>query len=382
MIGIYKANELSSTLFNGEFTDTSKKPDKKKKSSKKRTRSEATSSSSSSSSTSVSNPVVSALDAAFANPQPYIAPPKPKAVPKVKQDYNKKENKQNDDRTLFFGNVPIETTTKQLKRMLVEMLGDGCVESIRFRSVAVAGTKVSETGNYKLWRKASANKGKYNPDRATKNAYVVFKTIDITDNAVDLNGHLFKDNHLRVDRIGKKNHKKEDQKRSVFLGNLPFNVEEEQIHTFFAKGVSGGEESIVNVRVIRDKGTNMGIGIGYVEFADDSYTSEAVALNGGVLAGRPVRVQRCHKSGGLNQKNRKATIGRSAKRQKHGNDFGKDKKERERKPRSDTGRNGKSFQGAKADVDVVPKIKKLKKSKTKNSGRKEKGKKSKICNQF
>ena len=141
--------------------------------------------------------------------------------------------------------------------MLIEMLGDGCVESLRFRSVAVAGTKVSESNNFKLWIKASVNQSKYNPERATKNAYVVFKTTEFTENAIDLNGHLFEDHHLRVDRIGAagKRHKKEDQKKSVFLGNLPFNVEEEQVHSFFARGVSGGEDCIVNVRIIRDRGT-------------------------------------------------------------------------------------------------------------------------------
>ena len=62
-----------------------------------------------------------------------------------------------------------------------------------------------------------------------------------------------------------------------------------------------------------------GIGIGYVEFADESYVSEAIALNGSQLAKRPVRVERCHKSG-KTDKNRKATVGRSAKRQKTGGD--------------------------------------------------------------
>ena len=45
--------------------------------------------------------------------------------------------------------------------MLRELLGDGCIESVRFRSIAVAGTKVNEANNFKLYRKASAIKEKY-----------------------------------------------------------------------------------------------------------------------------------------------------------------------------------------------------------------------------
>ena len=68
----------------------------------------------------------------------------------------------------------------------------------------------------------------------------------------------------------------------------------------------------------------MGIGIGYVEFLDESYVAEAVALNGGTVASRPVRVSRCHKSGTtLSKKNRNATVGRSGKRQKVGEEGGK-----------------------------------------------------------
>ena len=377
----YTSGALSSSLFNEEAAPKPKSEKKKKKKSKKRTRESSPSSSTSSTTTTTDATAettiadTSALQAAFAKPLPFNKPTTivQTTSPKKKDDGSKKNDKKNDEKTLFFGNVPIETTAKSLKRMLVEMLGEGCVESLRFRSVAVAGTKVKEAGNFKLWRKASANQNKYNPDRSTKNAYVVFKNTDIADNAVDLNGHLFNDNHLRVDRIGKKNHKKEDQRRSVFLGNLPFTVEEEQIHQFFARGVSGGEDAIVNVRVIRDRGTNMGIGIGYVEFANDSYVAEAVALNGSQLASRPVRVQRCHKSG--NQKNRNASVGRPGKRQKtNGNSGGRDR-QRERKPRSSTGRNGNnnSFMGSKAEKGVVMKMKKNKKSK----GEKKKKKSSK-----
>lgn len=52
-----------------------------------------------------------------------------------------------------------------------------------------------------------------------------------------------------------------DRKRSVFVGSLPFDAEEEELWKFFADC-----GAIDNVRLIRDKKTNIGKGIGYVQF--------------------------------------------------------------------------------------------------------------------
>ena len=202
----------------------------------------------------------------------------PQAGDEAASNYKSRRNKVDDaeklNRTVFVGNVPITCNEKALKRFLREALGDGCIESVRYRSVAVAGTKVSEAKNYKLYRKASAIQGKYNPERDSKNAYVVFKTADFADDSLDLNGCVFQERHLRFDRAdGASSRKKHDHKKSVFLGNLPFNVDEEQVHSFFAEGVSGGEKCIKGIRIVRDRGNNMGIGIGYVHFSDSDYVT-------------------------------------------------------------------------------------------------------------
>ena len=247
------------------------------------------------------------------------------------------------NRTVFIGNVPILCNEKALKRFLRESLGVGCVESVRFRSVAVAGTKVSEANNYKLYRKASAIQQKYNPERDSKNAYVVFKNDDFAEDALDLNGSLFQERHLRIDRAdGASSRKKHDHKKSVFLGNLPFNVDEEQIHSFFANGVSGGEKCIKGVRVVRDRGNNMGIGIGYVLFEDADYVTEAVALNGTKFQNREIRVRRC-------RKNASEKSNRGAKRRASQNNNAK--KKQKIKGKSQGGRAGgrrTNWQGSKA----------------------------------
>jgi len=52
-----------------------------------------------------------------------------------------------------------------------------------------------------------------------------------------------------------------DHKRSVFVGNLPFDVQDEDVWNTFERC---GE--IEFVRIVRDKKTNVGKGFGYVQF--------------------------------------------------------------------------------------------------------------------
>jgi RNA recognition motif-containing protein len=54
----------------------------------------------------------------------------------------------------------------------------------------------------------------------TINAFVRFETRESAESALEVNGMEFKSNHLRVDLANQS--KKHDNKRSVFLGGLPF----------------------------------------------------------------------------------------------------------------------------------------------------------------
>ena len=65
------------------------------------------------------------------------------------------------------------------------------------------------------------------------------------EDALDMNGTVLADHHLRFDRADDaSSRKKHDHKKSVFLGNLPFNVEEEAVHKFFSDGLTGGKHSV------------------------------------------------------------------------------------------------------------------------------------------
>ncbi|GAB2296443.1 hypothetical protein Dimus_030560 [Dionaea muscipula] len=82
----------------------------------------------------------------------------------------------------------------------------------------------------------------------------------------------FGGNHIRVDRACPPRKKLKgdsaplyDPKRTLFIGNLPFDVKDEELYQLFS-GFNRLESSIEAVRVIRDSYTSSGKGIAYVLF--------------------------------------------------------------------------------------------------------------------
>lgn len=77
-----------------------------------------------------------------------------------------------------------------------------------------------------------------------------------------------------MDRVSKKKTvDKERNKRTLFIGNLPFDTDEEELRSFFESGMqkqkapldSGKSEDLVeSVRLIRSKDQQKGKGFGYV----------------------------------------------------------------------------------------------------------------------
>lgn len=79
-----------------------------------------------------------------------------------------------------------------------------------------------------------------------------------------MNGRKVEEHTLRVSLCLDDNL---DYETTVFIGNLHLDIKEEELRTHFE---SVGQ--IVNVRIVRDKSTMKGIGIGYVKFADKQGT--------------------------------------------------------------------------------------------------------------
>ncbi|KAJ3148811.1 Nucleolar protein 12 [Irineochytrium annulatum] len=206
-----------------------------------------------------------------------------------------------NERTVFVGNLgtgvmeksfPYKPNLKKLKSLFSQY---GPIESIRFRSIAFANT---------LPKKIAAAKMELHPGRDTLNAYVVYKEQVCKERveeyqrgeknqsavkALALNTTVFEGKHIRVDGVSAK---KTDTKKSVFLGNLGFDVSDEALWSFFA---DCGD--IDHVRVVRDAKTNVGKGIGFVEFKERNSVELALKLDGELLAGRNVRVTRSRKHG-------------------------------------------------------------------------------------
>ncbi|NWQ97146.1 RBM34 protein, partial [Burhinus bistriatus] len=195
----------------------------------------------------------------------------------VKQEKKKKVADETvDRRTVFVGNLPVSCTVQALKSLFKEY---GQIKSIRFRSLVPAEDTLS--------KKLAAIKHKVHPNAKFINAYVVFKKECDAIKALKENGkEIASGFHIRVDIASKSS--LHDNKRSVFLGNLSYDIRDDAVREHFS--VCGG---VVAVRIVRDRNTGLGKGFGYVLFENMDAVHLALKLNDSVLMGRKIRVKRC-----------------------------------------------------------------------------------------
>lgn len=72
----------------------------------------------------------------------------------------------------------------------------------------------------------------------------------------------------------------------LYVGNLPFSVQEQDLKNFFSK-----YSSVKSVQLISDRETGRSKGFGFVELSNDDEASNAIQeLNGKDLGGRAVIV--------------------------------------------------------------------------------------------
>jgi nucleolar protein 12 len=159
-------------------------------------------------------------------------------------------------RTVFLGNVPSnvicsKTDYRALKKFFS---APGKISSVRFRSIAFSE---------QIPRKAAFVNHKLHEKQKTVNAYVVYKEVAFARAALELNGSVVLDRHIRVDSVAHPG--KQDTRRCVFVGNLDFEAQEENLWRHF--GACGKVEY---VRVVRDSKTNVGKGFAYVQFEVDN----------------------------------------------------------------------------------------------------------------
>ncbi|CAJ1052784.1 RNA-binding protein 34 [Xyrichtys novacula] len=208
----------------------------------------------------------------------------------------KEEEKVRSKRTVFVGNLPIGCTKKTLQTFFKEK---GSIESIRFRSLVREDPSMS--------RKVAVIQRKSHPKKQSMNAYIVFKDEEGVTRALERNGtEIEKDYHIRVDRVT--DNSSHNHKRSVFVGNLSFEINELAFRQHF-------EEcgTVEGVRLVRDKNSGMGKGFGYVLFQNADSVQLALELDGSKLEGRSIRVKRSVKKEKLKKTDSKGNTGRAGK---------------------------------------------------------------------
>ena len=191
-------------------------------------------------------------------------------TPGVKTEYGRRKRHAEDprkERTVFVGNLPPTITRRRLKQLFSQ---HGKVESVRLRSIVV------EKGRLPV---RVAKRKQEQISSSTINSYVVYTEEESARKALELNGASVGDRHIRVDvATGGREHIHE---RSVFVGGLPYGVDDEEFRTAFEK--YGDVES---VRVVREQKTGIGKGFGFVTYRDRSgvmfalQSSRKTELNG------------------------------------------------------------------------------------------------------
>jgi RNA recognition motif-containing protein len=181
------------------------------------------------------------------------------------------------ERTIFLSNVLVTATQGEIKTFLGQ---DISVESIRFRAVGFS------TPSGPRW--VSFVKKRFNDKRDTCCVFVVLKEKSDVEKVLQLNQKVLLDKHIRVDLAS--NDGKIDHLRSVFVGNLPYDVTEETLYDIFS--TNGTIESI---RVVRDNKLGIGRGVAFVQFDDKIAMLQALKLDGRKITqikDREIRVSR------------------------------------------------------------------------------------------
>ncbi|ENN79249.1 hypothetical protein YQE_04285, partial [Dendroctonus ponderosae] len=199
------------------------------------------------------------------------------AANRIKNKFNQeiKSSSEYKDKTLFVGNLPISVSKDKIKKHFKKY---GAIDSLRIRGIAVADIKTS--------KKVAALKKEFHPDRNSVCAFIRFKESEDAKKAEAENGVLFYDHHLRVQFC--ESDAKPDESKAVFIGNLPFTAEDEELWDLFK--ICG---PISHVRIVRDGRTGIGKGFGYVNFKDSDSVQFALERETFTLKDRELRVSLC-----------------------------------------------------------------------------------------
>jgi len=81
--------------------------------------------------------------------------------------------------------------------------------------------------------------------------------------------------------------------KKLYVGNLPFNMTEQELEEVFA-----AYGNVQSAKLIRDRMTDRPKGFGFVEMDDDAADEAISALNDAEVGGRKIRVDEANDDGG------------------------------------------------------------------------------------
>lgn len=210
----------------------------------------------------------------------------PKKEQKSKREPKKKFDFERNSRTIFVGNLPKTLDQKDVAKLFKDC---GPVETARIRSIVAAKEKLAP--------KVALITKRMHPKIDSFNAYVVFKSNDNDEsirNALKMNGKIVDGHHLRVDRAQRPQSKKltlTSRKKSVFVGNLRFDVRDDDLINHFNR-----IGAVNYVRIVRDRATGMGKGFAFVVFDERASVKKAIEeLNETNFKGRLLRLKKVDK---------------------------------------------------------------------------------------
>lgn len=198
-----------------------------------------------------------------------------------------------EKRTVFVGNLPNNIDKKEVMKAFRDC---GDIECVRIRNQVLEEEKEKKRGRAVRVLRGEVKKG----EQYSASAFVLFKKQNATVAALAKSGLVISERHVFVTRVDEEA-KSFPPQTSIFLGNLSYDTNEEQVWQFF---VDQGVPDVRRVRLVRDKETGEGKGFGYVEFSKPESANKAIVTRGNILNGRDVRI--CHVTKDKKISNKKA----------------------------------------------------------------------------
>uniref|UniRef100_A0A1B6EDT9 RRM domain-containing protein n=1 Tax=Clastoptera arizonana TaxID=38151 RepID=A0A1B6EDT9_9HEMI len=179
-----------------------------------------------------------------------------------------------EESTIFVGNLPKATKKKDLIKFFRKY---GKILSVRFRGAMQSDPRIP--------KKVAVITQDFHKDMDSINAYIVYKEKFEARNALEASGCIFNNHHLRVDYANPK--KERNTKQSVFVGNLPYVMRDEELWEAFKD--CGDIES---VRVVREHSNRLSKGFGYVNFKNADSVELALQMEDVTIQNKKLRVAR------------------------------------------------------------------------------------------